>query len=87
MVRMGGLEPPRLTPPDPKSGAATITPHPRFFEGAKVQFFSTRATAAETVSEFACEPGGSRLGGLRFQASRGARRPPHSFQKFCIFAV
>ena len=27
-VRMKGLEPPRLAAPDPKSGAATITPHP-----------------------------------------------------------
>lgn len=27
-VRMKGLEPPRLTAPDPKSGAAAITPHP-----------------------------------------------------------
>lgn len=26
---MKGLEPPRLSAPDPKSGAATITPHPR----------------------------------------------------------
>jgi hypothetical protein len=25
---MKGLEPPRLSAPDPKSGAATITPHP-----------------------------------------------------------
>ena len=36
---MGGLEPPRLTPPDPKSGAATITPHPRFFRGRKSTLF------------------------------------------------
>ena len=28
IVRMEGLEPPRLTAPDPKSGAAAITPHP-----------------------------------------------------------
>jgi hypothetical protein len=27
---MKGLEPPRLTAPDPKSGAAAITPHPHF---------------------------------------------------------
>jgi hypothetical protein len=27
---MKGLEPPRLTAPDPKSGAAAITPHPLF---------------------------------------------------------
>ena len=28
-VRAGGLEPPRLSAPDPKSGAATITPRAR----------------------------------------------------------
>ena len=28
-VRMKGLEPPRLAAPDPKSGAAAITPHPQ----------------------------------------------------------
>lgn len=28
---MKGLEPPRLTTPDPKSGAAAITPHPQLF--------------------------------------------------------
>ena len=26
---MEGLEPPRLSAPDPKSGAAAITPHPQ----------------------------------------------------------
>ena len=41
-VRMGGLEPPRLSPPDPKSGAATNYATPANFEGAKVHFFSTR---------------------------------------------
>ena len=35
LVRMGGLEPPRLSPPDPKSGAATITPHPLFLGAQK----------------------------------------------------
>ena len=35
---MGGLEPPRLSPPDPKSGAATITPHPQN-RTAKIHFF------------------------------------------------
>ena len=29
LVRMKGLEPPRLAAPDPKSGAAAITPHPQ----------------------------------------------------------
>jgi hypothetical protein len=28
-VRVKGLEPPRLSAPDPKSGAAAITPHPQ----------------------------------------------------------
>ena len=41
---MGGLEPPRLSPPDPKSGAATNYATPANFEGAKVHFFSTRAS-------------------------------------------
>ncbi|MBP1641238.1 MAG: hypothetical protein H6Q17_2821 [Bacteroidetes bacterium] len=35
---MKGLEPPRLSAPDPKSGAATITPHP-LFESTKVLTF------------------------------------------------
>ena len=30
---MKGLEPPRLTAPDPKSGAAAITPHPQLYYG------------------------------------------------------
>jgi len=30
-VRVKGLEPPRLSTPDPKSGAAAITPHPQCF--------------------------------------------------------
>lgn len=37
-VRTKGLEPPRLSAPDPKSGAATITPRPRF-EFAKILTF------------------------------------------------
>ena len=36
---MGGLEPPRLSPPDPKSGAATNYATPAIFEGAKIHFF------------------------------------------------
>lgn len=32
IVRMEGLEPPRIAPPDPKSGAAAITPHPLSFK-------------------------------------------------------
>lgn len=39
-VRMGGLEPPRLSTPDPKSGAAAdYATSALFFAGAKVQFF------------------------------------------------
>lgn len=34
-VRMEGLEPPRITPPDPKSGAAAITPHARVYVSLK----------------------------------------------------
>ena len=30
LVRVKGLEPPRLAASDPKSDAATITPHPEF---------------------------------------------------------
>lgn len=40
-VRMGGLEPPRLSTPDPKSGAAAITPHARVVWSRKVtNYFS-----------------------------------------------
>ena len=46
-----------------------------FFEGAKVHFFSTRPTAAETVSEFACEPGESRLGGAPLPSVAGGKAP------------
>ena len=49
-----------------------------FFEGAKVHFFSTRPTAAETVSEFACEPGGSRLGGDASKRRRGQGALPYA---------
>ena len=35
---MKGLEPPRLAAPDPKSGAAAITPHPRIWT-PKIQSF------------------------------------------------
>ena len=39
-VRAKGLEPPRLTAPDPKSGLATITTRPpAFFRNAKVAYF------------------------------------------------
>ena len=38
-VRMGGLEPPRLSPPDPKSGAATNYATPAFFRPQKYTFF------------------------------------------------
>ena len=41
-VRMGGLEPPRLSPPDPKSGAATITPHPQNLRAQKYTFFPNK---------------------------------------------
>ena len=37
-VRMGGLEPPRRETPDPKSGAATITPH-ALNTDAKIRLF------------------------------------------------
>lgn len=41
MVRMKGLEPPRLSAPDPKSGAATnyATSAICFFSGAKIESF------------------------------------------------
>ena len=40
-VRMGGLEPPRRSTPDPKSGAAAITPHARVVWSRKVtNYFS-----------------------------------------------
>jgi hypothetical protein len=38
-VRMKGLEPPRLSAPDPKSGAAAITPHPHLFLKNKEAFY------------------------------------------------
>ena len=38
-VRMKGLEPPRLTAPDPKSGAAAITPHPQLLGLQRYVFF------------------------------------------------
>lgn len=34
-MRMGGLEPPRLSTPDPKSGAAAITPRAPVFSDCK----------------------------------------------------
>lgn len=40
-VRMGGLEPPRLSPPDPKSGAAT-----NYANAARVRHFRTLTDAS-----------------------------------------
>ena len=38
---MKGLEPPRLSAPDPKSGAAAITPHPHLFQKTKRLFIAS----------------------------------------------
>lgn len=60
-VRMGGLEPPRLSTPDPKSGAAAITPHARVvwsrkvtnyfsIEKIKIQFKLSQASSSSWAS-------------------------------------
>ena len=52
-VRMKGLEPPRLSAPDPKSGAAAITPHPRFRNAKDTLLFPPdQILRADTPSRF-----------------------------------
>ena len=46
-VRTGGLEPPRITPPDPKSGAAAITPRALDFSLIPVQIYHFISTYAK----------------------------------------
>lgn len=48
-VRTGGLEPPRISPPDPKSGAATITPRAPDFS---VQIYHFLAKCAKKIVNF-----------------------------------
>ena len=51
---MEGLEPPRIAPPDPKSGAAAITPHaPKIFvRPAKVGDLQEMAKSTFNFSKF-----------------------------------
>ena len=52
IVRMKGLEPPRLTTPDPKSGAATNYATSAFGNGgAKVQLFSGSQNVLQLLFE------------------------------------
>ena len=55
-----------------------------FFEGAKVHFFSTRATGVETSSEFTFQPGESRLGDDASKRRRAKMPSPMPLQAICI---
>ena len=51
-VRMKGLEPPRLTPPDPKSGAATNYATSAFFRAANIVFFLFGKPTEKLISNY-----------------------------------
>lgn len=48
-MRTGGLEPPRISPPDPKSGAAAITPRALLIA---LQIYHFIATCAKKITNF-----------------------------------
>lgn len=84
-VRMGGLEPPRLTPPDPKSGAATITPHPRFFRGRKSTLFFDTPNRRRNSLGIRLRTWGIALRGAPLPSVAGGKAPsPMPLQALCI---
>ena len=97
MVRAKGLEPPRLSPPEPKSGVSTISPRPRAgpsgSDVTRTRRFTSGAAARQAIrpDRGAWRPEGVFFRGLLISSVHGIRRKRRRqdtfFSGLLIFAV